>query len=271
VTSASTFSNLEWAAAAALAATVEATVIVLLALSTNEAIIVPEADPTPRETPIEVHPVLDLPLLKKGSKRVEAKLPDMWQRKVTPVKRYEARSAPTPQAKDEVPKAPTEAPLLAPDETAPPEDAELAKKIDEDIPEVDPEEVKETNLPEEGSPDGVKEGTETDPLKAFAVSQYKMRISGWFNARFKRPSSAEIPCEELKTLRASVVASVSGSRTVASYSVVKPSGNALFDQRVDATLAGIVSSGAELPPPPPNYPDILGTTINVGFFVPSCD
>jgi outer membrane biosynthesis protein TonB len=191
----------------------------------------------------------------------------MWVKK-PPIKRYEATSAPSPKAPEKVDKLP-DTPLTKPSAEPPPPDAAIAKKVDPNIPKTDAGPSKAT-LQSEGSEDGVKEGTETDPLKAFAVSQYRMKISGWFNARFKRPSD-QIPCDVLKKLRASVSANVSGSRTVSGYSVTKASGNEIFDTRVKATLDAIVSSAAELPPPPPNYPDVLGTTISVAFFVPSCD
>jgi hypothetical protein len=46
---------------------------------------------------------------------------------------------------------------------------------------------------------------------------------------------------------------------VTAFSITKPSGNAVFDAKVNSTLAGMV--GQELPPPPPLYPDILGSTV----------
>ena len=115
----------------------------------------------------------------------------------------------------------------------------------------------------EGAPDGVKHGTETDPLKAQAVSLYRARLEGWFASRF--PIKGKIPFERLKDLRASARITVSGERTVAAFSVARPSGDAAFDEQVRAALAAIQSSGAEIPPPPPMYPDILGTSFPVTF------
>ena len=110
----------------------------------------------------------------------------------------------------------------------------------------------------DGLSGGVKEGTETDPLKARAVSQYKAKLTAWFNARFSPP---ELPCEELNKLSASVSVSVGGDRSVGGFTVGRASGNADFDARVQSTMQGAV--GAELPPPPPLYPDILGTSLNI--------
>jgi hypothetical protein len=208
--------------------------------------------PPPAAMPIAVRPILDdLPLLKLGGKRVPGKLPDMWK-KAAPVKRYEASSAPSPLA----PKAPEELPTtpLAKSE-APPPDAEIAKEVDETL-EAPEQEV--PNLPTEGAADGVREGTETDPLKARAVSQYKMAILAWFNARF-RPPLGELDCATLSALRTSVAATVGGRREITGFTLTRPSGNPVFDAKVESTMAGLV--GQELPPPPPLYPDILETSV----------
>jgi hypothetical protein len=264
---AQTFLPHELAVAAGLALVIETTLLVVLSTAANDAKITAREAAPPPPVPIQVKPVLDeLPLLKLGSKKMKAKLPDMWVKK-PPIKRYEAASAPSPSAEATPEKIPT-TPLAKPSAEAPPPDAAIAKKVDEVIP-PDAGPAKAANLPTEGAEDGVKEGTETDPLKAFAVSQYRMKIAAWFRARFQRPK--DIPCEELKTLKASVAASVSGERTVSGYSLSRPSGNATFDASVKGTLDGIVGGGAELPPPPPNYPDILEATLNVSFFVPTCD
>lgn len=255
--------------AAAVAAIIEATLFILLATASNNTTIQAKEDDPPPPIPIEVKPVLDeMPLLKLGSKRVRAKLPDMWVKK-PPIRRYEAASAPSPSAENDVNKIP-DTPLVKPSAEAPPPDAAIAKKVDETMhPDAAPPPKQAPQLAEEGAEDGIKGGTEKDPLKAFAVSQYRARLSAWFNVRFK-PKQTGIPCEELKKLRASISAKVGPERTVLSYSITRPSGNAAFDAQVKATLDGIVSSAAELPPPPPNYADILGTTIAVGFFVPTC-
>jgi outer membrane biosynthesis protein TonB len=257
--------------ATGLAVIIEATLAILLVTAQNHTRIKPKEEVVAETEPIEVKPVLDeLPLLKLGSKKMRAKLPDMWVKK-PPIKRYEAASAPSPKAEAVKEKIP-DTPLVKPSAQPPPPDAAIAKRVEEIVKTPDagrPKKVAE-NLPTEGAEDGTKDGTETDPLKAFAVSQYRSKISAWFNARFKKPTG-EIPCEELKKLRASVTVNVSGERTVSGYSISKPSGNDVFDGRVKSTLDGIVSSGAELPPPPPNYADILGSTLAVGFHVASCD
>lgn len=255
--------------ATAVSAIIEATLFIVLATASNDTTIQAREEDPPPPIPIEVKPVLDeLPLLKLGSKRMRAKLPDMWVKK-PPIKRYEAASAPSPSAEDKVEKIPT-TPLVKPSAEAPPPDAAIAKKVDEVVhPDAAPPPKQAPQLAEEGAEDGVKGGTEKDPLKAFAVSQYRAKLSAWFNVRFKYDQT-KLPCEELKKLHATISAAVGPERTVLSYSVTRPSGNAAFDAQVKATMDGVVASHAELPPPPPNYADVLGTTIAVGFSVPSC-
>jgi hypothetical protein len=252
--------------AAGLAIIIESGIFILLVTAANRTHIAVKEEKKAEAEPIEVKPVLDeLPLLKLGSKK-RAKLPDMWVKK-PPIKRYEATSAPSPLAPEKVDKLP-DTPLTKPSAEAPPPDAAIAKKVDPTIPKTDAGPSKAT-LQNEGAEDGVKEGTETDPLKAFAVSQYRMKLAAWFRAHFQYPK--DIPCEELKKLRASASVNISGTRTVSGYALAKPSGNATFDGAVKSSLAAIQSNGAELPPPPPNYPDILTSTLPVAFFVPSCD
>jgi outer membrane biosynthesis protein TonB len=208
----------------------------------------------PKEVPIKVKPVVDeTPLLKLGGKK-KAKLPDMWK-KQAPVQRFEESSAPSAKAS----KSPESIPSskLAPlDASAPPPDAETAKQVDQTLTDAAPDAA--PTVEGEGSADGVKEGTEADPLKARAVSAYYGKLQGWFNARF-RPPSEGAPCAELKKLGASVVVTVGGDRSVAGYSIVKPSGNPSFDANVRSMLDG--ARGEQLPPPPPLYPDILGQSL----------
>ena len=247
------------ALAGAVAAAIELSFLLLLVYAGSNKAIVKRAEERHRlEIPIAVKPILDeLPLLKLGGKKkVRAKLPDMWK-KNPPVQRFEAASAPSPMAEDN-PEAIPSSPLVEADAAAPSPYAEVAKEVDQTLLDAGPD--AESTEEGEGSPDGVKEGTERDPLKARAVSQYLAKIQGWFSSRFRSP---ELDCEVLKTLSASVSVSVGPERSVAAYSVVRPSGNPEFDARVRATMDSIV--GQQLPPPPPLYPDILGQTLSPIF------
>jgi hypothetical protein len=254
------FTAAEWTLAIVFALLMEGAVLALLASSKNDAQIKHADEVTKKEIPIAVKPILDeLPLLKLGGKKkLKPKLPDMWK-KQAPVRRVEAKSAPSEKAEDK-PEAIATSKLAEKDAEAPPPDAEIAKEVDQELLDAtaDAEPIEEG----EGAPDGVKEGTETDPLKARAVSLYLAKILGWFNARF-RPPVGKIPCEELKKLSAGVIVNVGGDRTVSSYTLSRPSGNAVFDAQVRATMDG--ASGQQLPPPPPLYPDILGSAVSPVF------
>jgi hypothetical protein len=250
------FSSGEVALAFALAVAVETGLFILIVGAGSNLHIKPQDAPPPEPVPMKVLPVLDdAPLLKLGGK-VKPKLPDMWK-KNPPVQRFEEKSAPSPQAEKTPEAIPTSSVALK-DASAPPPDAEVAKEVDQVLLDAGPDAA--PTVEGEGAADGVKEGTETDPLKARAVSQYNAKIQAWFNARFRQP---ELPCEELKGLRAGVSVSVSGERTVGGFTITRPSGNAAFDERVQSTMAG--TQGQELPPPPPLYPDILGTQLAFSF------
>ena len=75
----------------------------------------------------------------------------------------------------------------------------------------------------------------------------------------------KVPFDELQKLRGEVIVSINEDRHVGGHSVTRLSGNATFDAEVEATINRIRASGAELPPPPPNYPEMLGRTVTVGF------
>src|SRR3954468_11526624 len=93
-----------------------------IAAGQNRAKVVAHEDKPPEEIPIAVKPVLDdLPLLKLGSKKVKAKLPDMWT-KQAPVQRFEEKSAPSEKA-EKTPQAIPTTPVATADAAAPPPDA----------------------------------------------------------------------------------------------------------------------------------------------------
>jgi hypothetical protein len=217
------------------------------------------SDERARPMSVSITPVVDdAPLLKLGTKKQPGKLPDRW---IAPraVERTTAAAFPSPHAAP-VPQAiPTVG--VADAGQKPSRDAEVVKQADLllQVPEAGPAPVSTV----EGAPDGVKEGTETDPLKAHAVDLYRAQLTDWFMRRFD--IRGKVPFETLKTLRASVVVNIGSERTVTGFSVTKPSGNATFDEQVRSSLEAIVASGADLPSPPQNYPDILKSTQAMTF------
>jgi hypothetical protein len=237
----------EFALAAFFAGVVELGLFgLLITAGQNRARVVAHETPPPEEIPIAVKPVLDdLPLLKLGSKKVKMKLPDMWT-KQAPVQRFEEKSAPSEKA-EKTPQAIPTAPVATADAAAPPPDAAIAKEVDQKVDAAPPKE--EANSPTEGAADGVKQGTETDPLKARALDLYRAKVISWFTVRFHPPT--EVPCDVLHGLTASLVVTVGAERTVGSYTLTRPSNNSVFDAKVKATIDGVI--GQELPPPPPLY------------------
>jgi len=199
------------------------------------------------------------PVLKLGTKN-PTKLPTQWQRKQPVAAKTEPAALPSPQAEktlEAIPKtnvpdasvAPTAVDASAPEQpntTAPAEGGAVA-----------------TASSTQGSEQGAANGTETDPLKARAADMYRGQLASWFAGHFQ--IRGKIPFDKLKTLHAAAVVTVTGDRKVGSFSVVRPSGDPTFDAEVQATLARIQSSGAELPAPPPMYPDMLGQSLPVGF------
>jgi hypothetical protein len=115
----------------------------------------------------------------------------------------------------------------------------------------------------EGSELGAANGTETDPLKARAADMYRAQLMAWFMSHFN--IRGKIPFDSLKSLHALATVSVTSDRRVGGFTIDHPSGDSLFDGEVRSTLGQIQSSGVELPAPPPMYPDILRSTLPVGF------
>jgi hypothetical protein len=209
------------------------------------------APPAPSEIPIAVKPVLDdVPLLKLGGKKMRPKLPELWK-KNPPIQRFEATSAPSPLA----PMTPDAIPSsrLAPKDAGPPPppDAAIAKQVDQVLLDAGPPPKDTQQAQGEGVQDGVKEGTETDPLKGRAISQYTQLVVAWFNAKWHPP---DLPCDVMKGLKAAGMPTWGPDRTVLSINPVRMSGNSAFDEAVKNTWASIV--GQQIPPPPPLYSDI---------------
>jgi hypothetical protein len=233
--------------------------LLLLKSGGGTALMADISDERARPMSVAITPVVDdTPLLKLGTKKQPGKLPDRW---IAPraVERTTAAAFPSPHAAP-VPQAiPTVG--VADAGQKPSRDAEVVKQADLtlQVPEAGPAPVSTI----EGAPDGVKEGTETDPLKAHAVDLYKATLTNWFMRRFD--IRGKLPFDTLKSLRASAIVNISADRTVTGFTITKPSGNSVFDEQLRASLEAIVASGADLPAPPTNYPDILKSTQSLSF------
>ncbi|MCL2448674.1 MAG: TonB C-terminal domain-containing protein [Polyangiaceae bacterium] len=196
------------------------------------------------------------PVLKLGSKTPD-KVPSKWQRQrvsaKTPPQRETAlpstRAEKTPEA---IPTSHAPATPLEVDASRP-EPATLTAEAGPTAP--------VTSV--EGSEQGAAEGTETDALKARAADLYRAQLQAWFASHFH--IRGKIPFDTLKGLHAAITVSISPDRKVDGFQIERPSGDSTFDDEVRATLSQIQSSGVELPAPPPMYPDILRSTLPVGF------
>ena len=250
--------------AISLASLMQAGVVLVMLLARTSGGYVVHREPPPRVMRIAVNPVLDAELLKKGSKPRAAKLPEMWK-PPDPAKRVEPKVAPPPDPK-KISEALPDQPK--PDEKTPPQTAqakrvdELVKQIEREAKEQEPEvEAVEPELPDEGGADGVEEGKEKDPLKARAVDVYQQKLINWFKQGFTLPLD-ELDCATLVGLTARVTAQIGPGREVTGYTL-ESSGNPIFDARVRLAMEGRV--GEIVPPPPPNYPELLEPVVHPTF------
>ena len=198
------------------------------------------------------------PILKLGTKN-PTNVPSQWQRKKPPPP---PKPDPTPLPSPQAAKTPEAVPTthVQLDAAAPAPSVSAAASADTTAPSGSA--VASTASSVQGSEQGAANGTETDPLKARAADMYRAQLMGWFASRFQ--IRGKIPFETLKTLHASTVVSIA-DRHVVSFSVTRPSGDPTFDAEVQATLSRIQAGGAELPAPPPLYPELLGQSLPVGF------
>jgi outer membrane biosynthesis protein TonB len=199
------------------------------------------------------------PVLKLGSK-TPTNLPSHWQRKRPVAAKSEPAALPSPQAEktlEAIPKTHVPDASVAPNavETATPEQPNTTAAADAGHV--------ATAASTEGSEQGAANGTETDPLKARAADMYREQLIAWFAERFQ--IQGKIPFDDLKKLRANVQFTVTADRKVGNFSILKASGDPIFDGEVRATMTRIQSTGAELPAPPPMYPDMLGQSRTINF------
>jgi hypothetical protein len=199
------------------------------------------------------------PVLKLGAK-TPTRLPSQWQRKTPVAARTEPAALPSPLAE----KTPEAIPRAnVPDASVAPTRQDASATESPNPTALADGGAVSTASSTQGSEQGAANGTETDPLKGRAADLYRAQLASWFASHFQ--IRGKVPFEKLKTLHASAVVTVTADRKMGSFSVARPSGDPTFDAEVQATLGRIQSSGAELPAPPPMYPDMLGQSLPVGF------
>ncbi|MFO0638926.1 MAG: hypothetical protein U0183_06925 [Polyangiaceae bacterium] len=246
---AATFRPYELAMAFAAATFAQALFAGLFLLPTPEHREAAISDENAKPIAIAVTPV---PLLKKGS-LTPGKLPTAWERQAPAAQKTDVAQPSAQADKDAPSKAKLDAGVAAHDAQAGPQ--ALAASGDGG--------PGEPGGSTPGVPNGSPNGTETDPLKGRAADAYRGQLAAWFLAHFM--IKGKVPFDELQKLRGEVIVSIGEDRHVGGHSVTRLSGNAVFDAEVEATLTRIRASGAEVPSPPPNYPDLLGRTVTVGF------
>jgi hypothetical protein len=261
-----TFEGLEIGLACFVAVAAQLAFGAMLSASEPSQIKADIGDENAKPMAVAITPIVDeeaLPLLKLGGKK-KAALPDMWQKpKPVPLKtkENEVENAIKPSTQADPNAPPLDAAVTEAGQD--PSDAEVVAKTDQPELDANVDAGPDPQLTGEGSAAGSKDGTEVDPLKAQAKDMYKAQLSAWFSSRFN--IKGKIPFETLKTLFAGATVTVTAERKVGGFTITKPSGNPVFDGELEKTLAGIQASGAVLPPPPPMYPDILGSSVPLGF------
>lgn len=209
------------------------------------------SDDNAKPIAISVTPVA---LLKQGS-QTPGKLPTSWQRQATPNTKTDVAQPSTQADLQNAPKNKLDAGVVSTSDAQAGPAASIAQTGDAG--------PGDPSAPGLGVPNGSPNGTETDPLKGRAADQYRSQLAGWFLAHFM--IKGKVPFDELQKLRGEVIVSIGEDRHVGGSSVTRNSGNATFDAEIEATMNRIRASGAEVPAPPPNYPDLLGKTVTVGF------
>lgn len=245
-----TFRPIEVAAAVASAIAAQLVIATLFLLPPPNVVEAEISDENAKPIAVAITPVA---LLKLGSQN-PSKLPSSWTRKAPLQAKSEVAQPSTKADLDTPAKKGMDAGTLAQDAGGQPS-GQLTNAGDGGT-----EAPASSTL---GSPNGVPSGTETDPLKGRALDLYRAQVASWFLAHFQ--IRGKVPFETLQKLRGEAVVSIGEDRRMGGYSITGVSGNAAFDAEVEATLARIRASGAELPPPPPNYPEMLGKTLTVGF------
>jgi hypothetical protein len=222
------------------------------------------SDDNVRPIAVAITPV---PILKLGSPNA-GQLPSQWQRQ-KPVAQKSDSPLPSPQAKqtpDAIPTAPVADAAVAPVENdAGPSKQDLNPQDASTGPASAQSDAASAvaSAAGSGSPEGSKDGTETDPLKARAIAEYRANLTAWFLGHFSYCRSQ--PIQMVQGLKATAVVQIDrDQRKVTSFAITKPAGDPGFDGAVSLTLRHIQSSEI-LPAPPPLYPDLMPRSLPLSF------
>lgn len=190
------------------------------------------------ESPLVSRPVVQATLLKLGKPLDPKTLPD----RLVP----QQRTAPKPQLN-----ASREDPLQKKDAGAPPppdtKDSDLSNLIAKS--DTFAEDAGKAR-PEEGHPDGIDGGTETDPSKVRAGDMYAAQLSQFFAQRLTVPTVISVG--EARRLCVAVQVNIGRNMTIwhVRTGAVIPSGNELFDDAARTMLLKLLDDKTALPTPP---------------------
>lgn len=113
----------------------------------------------------------------------------------------------------------------------------------------------------EGNPDGVEGGTEREGTEG---DLYRGRLWAFFRRGWSVPTT--IPDEVVEELTTVVVIDVAADTRINGFRIARGSGNADFDQSVEAQMTRIQQSEGNIPPPPEEVADqYLGRQVTLNF------
>lgn len=218
------------------------------------ALVVKAALPSSPDDPEEAlvaKPVIAATMLKLGKPLDPSRLPD----RLVPAR----RTAPRKQvlASRENPRNPDD------DAGAPPPDTEDSDLLNL-VARSDPFAEDGGLAFEEGHPDGVLGGTETDPTKVRAGDLYAAKLAAFFHQRWKYPTV--ISQGEANKLCVVFQININPQMVIwhVRHEAIKPSGNDLFDDSARGMLQKLLDDHAPLPAPPAEVEGLYrGRTVNL--------
>ncbi len=113
----------------------------------------------------------------------------------------------------------------------------------------------------EGDPEGIEGGTERTGTEG---DLYRGRLNAFFRRGWSVPTT--IPDEVVQELVAVVVVDIADDTRITGFRIARTSGNADFDQSVDAQLTRISQAESNIPPPPEEVAaQYLGRQVTLNF------
>lgn len=113
----------------------------------------------------------------------------------------------------------------------------------------------------EGDPEGIEGGTERTGTEG---DLYRGRLNAFFRRGWSVPTT--IPAEVVQELVAVVVIDISADTHITGFRIGRSSGNADFDQSVEAQLTRITQAEGNIPPPPEEVAaQYLGRQVTLNF------